>query len=86
MNEIEKLPYAEWLEETIRLLTEQDVKCIALAAITRDEQVLTAYFDAVMADKVVMAAMIQADGMFDMTMTNAKMIVEAAEEQEEDDV
>ena len=78
-----KLPYAEWLEETIRKLAENDVKCIALAAVVGTAEVLTAYYNANMADKAVMATMIQADGLFDMTLANAKMIVEAAEEQED---
>lgn len=84
MNDVEKLPYAGWLEDGIRLLTEHDVKSIAIAALTGGEQVLTAYWEAGMADKAVMAAFIQGDAMLDMAMANAKMIVEAAEEEEED--
>ena len=85
MNEIEKLPYAEWLEGSIRALTEHDVKCIALAARVDDDQVLTAYFRADLADKAILAAFIQGDAMLDMAMSNARLIVDAAEDGGEED-
>lgn len=85
MKDPTMLPYAKWLEESIRKMAGMDVKSIALAAITGEKEVMTAYYDACFADMAVMAANIQADGIFDMTLANARMIVEAAEEQENDD-
>lgn len=83
--DVEKLPYAGWLEDTIRLLSQQDVHCIGLAARINDGEVLTAYFNTDVADKALLATHIQADGLFEMTLANARRIVEAAEEQEGDD-
>jgi hypothetical protein len=85
MKDPSKLPYAGWLEETIKKLMEHDVACIGLAAITGDHQILTAYFAANMTDKAIMAVNIQGDALMDMTLANARMILDAAEEQEDDD-
>lgn len=83
--DVNNLPYAEWLEKAIRLLAEQDVKCIAMAARVNDGEVLTAYYETEMADKALLATHIQGDALFDMALANAKTIVAAAEEQEDDD-
>ena len=83
--DVQKLPYAGWLEDAIRLLSRQDVHCIGLAARVNKGEVLTAYFSADPSDKALLATHIQADGLFEMTLANARMIVEAAEEQEGDD-
>ncbi len=85
MNDPRKLPYAAWLEESIKLLSEQDVKSICLAAIVNGGEALTAYYAADMTAMTVMAANIQADAMLQMVTANARMILDAAEEQEEDD-
>ena len=82
MNILEQ-PYAKWLEGTIRELTKHEVKSIALAAIVGGEQVLTGYYEASFSDKAIMAAFIQGDAMLDMAVSNAQLIVDAAEEDEE---
>lgn len=51
-----------------------------------DGEVLTSYYETNAVDKALLDTHIQADAMFDMTLANARMIVEAAEEQEDDDV
>lgn len=83
--DVKMLPYAGWLEETIRLLSRQDVQSIALAAKVNDGEVLTAYFKADVSDKAVMATFINGDALFEMVKNNARLIVEAAEEQEDPD-
>ncbi len=85
MTDPRELPYAGWLEEAIRLLSAQDVKSIGLAAIVNDGETLTAYYQANMTAMTVMAASIQADATLQMVTNNARMILDAAEEQEEDD-
>jgi len=57
-----------------------------LAARVNDGEVLTSYYETNAVDKALLDTHIQADAMFDMTLANARMIVEAAEEQEDDDV
>ena len=47
--------------------------------------ILTAYFAANMTDKAIMAVNIQGDALMDMTLANARMILDAAEEKEDDD-
>ncbi len=84
MRDVKKLPYAGWLEESITLLAGQDVHSIGLAARVNDGEVLTAYFHADPAEKALLATHIQADGLFEMTLANAKLIVEAAEEEDDD--
>ena len=83
MKDVKDLPYAGWLEGAIRALSERDVDCIAIAARTKDEEVLTAYYEASLSDKAVIAAFIQGDAMLDMAINNARMIVDAAEEDED---
>ncbi len=84
MKDIKTLPYAGWLEGAIRALMDKDVDCIAIAARTKNEEVLTAYYEASLSDKAVIAAFIQGDAMLDMAVNNAKLIVEAAEEEDDD--
>jgi len=79
----EEMPYAPWLEDTVRIMSEHKIKSVALAAILDDEgEILTAYYMAGMADKAVMATHINADALYDMVIANARGIVAAAEAQE----
>lgn len=85
MIDFEKLPWAAWLEEIVSELLKLNVESIAIAAITGDGLVFTAYYGADATDMAVMATHINADGLLEMVLNNARMIVEAAEDQEEDD-
>lgn len=82
--DFEAMTYAPWLEETIQTMSTHKIQSIAIAAILDDEEdaTLTAYYLAGMADKVVMAAHINADAMYDMVMANALGIMREAQEQE----
>ena len=77
----EKLkPYAPVLET----IEEQLVK-ICLCAIIPSGDVLTGYLgDVGCQDKAIMAHNINCDAVMDSVMANAKMIVQAAEEEDED--
>ena len=86
MIDFEKLPWAAWLEECVSELAKEDVHVMSIAAILSDDIIYTGYFNANATDKFIMAAHISADGLLDTVLNNARMIIEAAEEQEKDDV
>lgn len=85
MKDVKELPYAGWLEECIRRLADMDAETIAMAAILPGGECFTAYFNASLQDKLIMAGNIHMDVMLDMTKVNAREILRAAEEQEEED-
>lgn len=44
MKDIRDAPWAEWMEATLRTMLEEDITSIALATISKDGGVGTAYF------------------------------------------
>ena len=84
--DVTKTPYAGWLEELIKTLLELKPDKIGVAAITPDGDVLTGYYgDCTHVDKAVMGYHMNLDATMDVVTANAADIIEAAEEQEEDD-
>lgn len=83
----EKLkPYARFLETIAEQLVEYQPKKVCLCAILPGGEVLTGYFGGVESqDKAIMAHNINCDAVMDSVMANAKMIVQAAEEQEDEE-
>lgn len=82
----EKLkPYARFLETVAEQLIEYQPKKACLCAILPGGEVLTGYFgDVGCQDKAIMAHNINCDAVLDMVMANARMIVQEAEEQEDE--
>ena len=60
-NKITEMPYAKWLEETLRQLTMQSVRSICIAALTEDDEICTSYYNASMADLFVISGFINKD-------------------------
>lgn len=84
MNE-ELAPYAEWLEGFIENLLEFKPEKIGVCAILPDGNVLTGYYgDVFPMDKAQMGFHMNNDGVLDTVLANAKQIVSAAEEQEDE--
>ena len=83
----EKLkPYAEWLEGFIKNLVEYQPEMIGVCAFLPDGDIMTAYFgDCNPSDKAEMGFHMTSDAHLDTMMANAKMIIEAAEEQEDEE-
>ena len=83
----EEMPYAEWLEGSIRNLSERKVRTIAIIALLEDgdPDTMTAYYLANMEDKAIMAMHIFADAMYSMVEANALRIMRVAQEQEEEE-
>lgn len=55
-EDITKLPYAPWLEDTIREMTEHEVQSICIAVKVDGDAMLTGYWNADTQDKAMSAA------------------------------
>lgn len=78
--DVSRLPYAAWLEDTIRDLVESKPKRICIAAIMPDQSVGTAYYDCSAQDKAIFAHNIQVDITMDVIEANIGEIKEMMEE------
>ena len=83
---IKDTPYAPWLEELIAMLLEIEPEKIGLCAITPSGDALTSYYgDLFHTDKALMGYHINLDATMDVIRVNAREIVEAAEEVEDEE-
>ena len=76
--------YAEWLEDMIKQITEQQADAIGVCSILPDGKVLTGYFNCGHQDKAIMGYYMTSDATMDCVMANADRIVAAAAEREEE--
>lgn len=81
-NDITKMPYAQWLEQALREISETSVRGIALVGLLENGDVYTNYWNASMVDKLVLAGLINQDATLDMLA--AQGFIEYEEEDEED--
>lgn len=81
--EIEKLPYAKWLERGLRKIVESGSESIAILTIQKDGEILTGYWQCSTFDKELMAAAIRHDAMMEVIRANKNEIREILEEGEE---
>ena len=88
-TDITKMPYAKWLEQTLHDISSFPVKGIALLVCTDSGDSYTNYYNVSMADKLIMAGLIQHDSTLDMLAANGLIQYEddenEAEEEENDD-
>ena len=77
------LPYAKWLEDTLQEMIKYPVKGIALNAITDNGEIYTNYYKITMADKLIIAGVVQQDAMFDSLAANG--VIDYADEEEDID-
>lgn len=83
VNGMEK--YAEWLEGFCREVAETQPDKIGVVCLYSDGASLTAYYgNALHGDKALMAHHISLDATMDVVRTNAKLIVDEAQEQDEE--
>lgn len=82
-NDITKMPYASWLEQALRDISEHPLQGIVLAGIDEGGDVYTNYYELSMAAKILIAGIINQDAMLD-TLINSGYI-ENDDEEEEDD-
>ena len=81
-EDITKLPYAPWLENAIRILTEHHVHAACIVATVDDGDTMTGYWNADAQDKAIFAHNIQSDIVLDIVKQNADIIKRAMEEEE----
>ena len=85
-KDIKQSPYANWLEDMCAATMEHEPVAIGICMVDADGNALTSYYRNLgHVDKAIIAHHIYSDAMMDMVMANAADIVEAAEEQEEED-
>lgn len=82
-TDVFSLPYAKWLEDTLQEMIKYPVKGIALNAITDNGEIYTNYYKITMADKLIIAGVVQQDAMFDSLAANG--VIDYADEEEDDD-
>lgn len=86
MGNVMESKYAEWLEELIEFVMECEPERIGVCAIMPDGGTMTSYFgECGHMDKALMGYTMNLDAIFDVTKANAKEILDAAEEGEDDD-
>lgn len=83
-NDITKMPYAYWLEQTLRDISEQPVQSIILAGVLESGDVYTSYYETPMADKLLIAGIINQDAMMDNLIANGYIEEEDDSDDEED--
>lgn len=79
---LKDIPYAQWLEKALRELIGFPVKGIAIVATTENGEVYNNYHNITMADKLVIAGLIQQDAMLDAMAANG--YIEYADDEEEE--
>lgn len=81
---ITDMPYAQWLERTLRDISELDTRAIALVGVLENGDVYTGYYNTSMTDKLVLAGVINQDAMMDSLKANGVIEYEEDDEEEED--
>lgn len=82
-NNITEMPYAKWLEQTLHDISSLPVKGIALLISTENGDSYTNYYNVSMADKFIMAGLIQQDSTLDMLASNG--IIQYEDDESEDE-
>lgn len=81
-NSFDNIPYAQWLEKSLKDLIAFPVKGICIAATSTDGATYVNYHNISMADKLVISGIINQDAMLDTMAANG--IVEYADEESVD--
>lgn len=86
-EDVTKLPYAPWLENAIKVLSQHDVKSACIVASIEGGDALTGYWKANARDKAIFASNIQSDIVIDTIQSNASLIRQMLEDAgDEEDV
>ena len=81
-NDITEKPYAEWLENILSDICAAPMRALAMIGVTEDGDIYNGYYNASVADKILMSGLIQQDAMID-TLEAAGLINAANGEEEE---
>ena len=82
-NNLNNIPYAQWLEQTLQEIIKLPIKGICLNAVLNNGEAYTAYYNITMLDKITVAGLIQQDAMLDTMAANG--FIEYADEEDETD-
>ena len=77
--DLENVPFAAWLEESIPALCKMDVKCIGMAAILKDGGVATNFWEAGTNDMAAMGYRIMEEGVLNTLRANGRELREIIE-------
>lgn len=83
-NDITKMPYASWLEQALQDISEHPVQSIILAGVLENGDVYTSYYETPMADKLLIAGIINQDAMMDNLIANG--YIEEDDSDDEEDI
>ena len=83
-NDITEKPYAEWLEEILSDICAMPMRALAMIGVTEDGNKRNGYYNASVADKILMSGLIQQDAMID-TLEAAGLINTINGDEEEND-
>lgn len=81
---LNNIPYAQWLERTLKDLINLPVTGICLNAVLENGEAYSAYHNVPMASKLTIAGLIQQDAMFDALAANGVIDYEEDEDGEEE--
>lgn len=84
MNNLSKLPYAQWLEQSLQNIVGKPVQSICIITKFGDDDIGTGYYDCSVADKILFAGFLQQDAMLDTMRANG--YVDDDEDDEEDEI
>lgn len=79
---ITEMPYATWLEETLRDISTMPIEGIAILGVLEGGETYTAYYNVPMADKLLLSGLVNQDATLDMLA--AQGIINYADEETED--
>lgn len=82
MVDITKQPYAQWLEESLRVIAEFGPACLCIAATSPYGETFTGCYNADATDKAVFAHHIKSDVTMDIIRENIETIKRMLEEAE----
>lgn len=86
MKDVINSKYAEWLEELIRIILENEPDKIGVVFTTPEDLTFTYYYgECLPPDKALMSYWINSDATMDTIIANSKMIIESAEQEEDED-
>lgn len=84
-NKITEMPYAQWLEQTLRDISALKIRAIALVGIAENGDSYTNYYNTSMADKLVLSGLMQQDATLDMMAANGIIEYQNDEDSEEEE-
>lgn len=84
MVDLNKLPYTDWLEQSLQNIVGKPVRSICIMTKFDDDEVGTGYYDCSVADKLLFAGLIQQDAMLDTMRANG--YIDDEEDDDEEDL